>query len=120
MMFLMIINKVLQPAYSHALVALNIENERKIRSLQIQAYTDDIALIAYDYEMLNEIIHVSEPFFNRAGLRVKAAKCALFYERRSGNNWHKGKSHKKPTLKVQGEKIKICKRDGGTSTLENI
>ena len=111
--FLMIINKVLQPAYNHALVTLNIENERKIRPLPIQAYADDIAMIAYDYEMLNEMIQVSEPLFNRAGLRVKASKCALFYERRSGNNWYKGKSDKKPTLKVQGEKIKICKRDEG-------
>ena len=44
---------------------------------------------------------------------MKAAKCALFYERRSGNNWYKGKSDKKPTLKVQGEEIKICKRGEG-------
>ena len=82
--FLMIINKVLQPAYNHALVTLNIEDERKIRPLPIRAYADDIAMVAYDYEMLNEMIQVSEPLFNRAGLRVKAAKCALFYERRSG------------------------------------
>ena len=70
-------------------------------------------MVAYDYEMLNEMIQVSEPLFNRAGLRVKAAKCTLFYERRSGSNWYKGKSDMKPTLKVQGEEIRICKRDEG-------
>ena len=27
-----------------------------------------------------------EPLFDQAGLKVKESKCALFYERRSGNN----------------------------------
>ena len=74
-------------------------------------------MVAYDFEMLNAMIHVSEPLFNGAGSRVKAAKCALLYERRSGNNWYKGKSDKKPTLKVQVEEIKMCERDEGYKNL---
>ena len=37
-------------------------------------------------------------------------KCALFYERRSGNNWYRGKGGKKRIIKVQGETIATYKR----------
>ena len=72
-----------KPAFSHALVNMNTENERNIRPVPIQAY---IAMVTYDLKLLNEMIMKCEPLFDQAGLKVKASKCALFYERRSGNN----------------------------------
>ncbi len=108
--FLMIVNRVLQPAFDYALIALNIENERNINPLPLQAYADDIAMISYDFKMLKEMIEISEPLFNDAGLKVKGSKCALFYERRSGNNWYKGKSDRRPVIEIQGEKIETYKR----------
>ena len=110
MIFLVIVDKVLKPAFSHALVSMNIENERKIGPIPIQAYADDIAMVTYDLKLLNEMITKCEPLFDQAGLKVKASKCALFYERRSGNNWYKGKGDKKPAIKVQGETIATYKR----------
>ena len=95
---------------SHALVSMNIENERKIRPIPIQAYADDIAMVAYDLKLLKEMIMKCEPLFDQAGLKVKASQCALFYEGRSGNNWYKGKGDKKPAIKVQGESIETYKR----------
>ena len=112
MIFLVIVDKVLKPAFSHALVSMNIENERNIRPIPIQAYADDIAMVTYDLELLEEMIMKCEPLFDQAGLKVKASKCALFYERRSGNNWYKGKGDKKPAIKVQGETIATYKRSG--------
>ena len=108
--FLVIVDKVLKPAFSHALVSMNIENERNIRPIPIQAYADDIAMVAYDLELLKEMIMKCEPLFDQTGLKVKSPKCALFYERRSGNNWYKGKGDKKPAINVQGETIATYKK----------
>ena len=41
---------------------------------------------------------------------MKGPKCALFYERRSGNNWCKGKNDRQPAIEIQGEKIETYKR----------
>ena len=110
LIFLVIVDKVLKPAFSHALVGMNIENEKNIRPIRIQAYADDIAMVAYDLELLKEMIIKCEPLFDQDGLKVKESKCGLFYERRSGNNWYKGKGDKKPAIKVQGETIATYKR----------
>ena len=56
------------------------------------------------------MIEISEPLFAEVGLKVKGSKCALFYERRSGNNWYKGKKDRIPMLEIQGEKIETYKR----------
>ena len=108
--FLMVLNRVLQPAFNYSLIALSIQNERKINPLPIQAYADDIAMVSYDFRMLKKMLEISEPLFNDAGLKVKGPKCALFYERRSGNNWYKGKNDRQPVIEIQGEKIETYKR----------
>ena len=108
--FLLVIDRVLQPAFNHAMIALNIENEKNINPLPIQAHADDIAMISYDLRMLEEMIEISEPVFAEVGLKVKGSKCALFYERRSGNNWYKGRKDRIPMIEIQGEKIKTYKR----------
>ena len=106
----MVLTGVLQPAFNYSLIGLSIQNERKINPLPIQAYTDDIAMVSYDLRMLKKMLEISEPLFNDAGLKVKGPKCALFYERRSGNNWYKGKNDRQPVIEIQGEKIETYKR----------
>ena len=69
-----------------------------------------IAMATYDLKLLKEMIMKCEPLFDQAGMKVKASKCALFYEQRSGNNWYKGKDDKKLAIKVQGETIETYKR----------
>ena len=102
---------VLKSVFDQALAMLNIEDEKRIRPLPIQAYADDIAMITTNYEILLAMIRTSEPLFNGAGLKVKRSKCALIYDRRSGNNWYKEKNDQRPSIKVQGEAIATLKRD---------
>ena len=52
----------------------------------------------------------AEPEMERAGLYVKAKKCAVLYARRSGNNWYKGKNDVPPVLNIQGKVIPVLKR----------
>ena len=41
----------------------------------------------------------------RSGLAIKSVKCAVFYGRRSGNNWYnyKGKKDTKPVIEIQSQ-----------------
>ena len=57
------------------------------------------------------MIDVSEPIMFQAGLEVKSAKCALFHDRRSGNNWYKGRADTVPQIKVQSNIIPVYKRN---------
>ena len=41
----------------------------------------------------------------RAKLDVKALKCAVLHDRRSGNNWYTTKNDKKPNIVVQNKKV---------------
>ena len=62
----MVLNRVLQSAFNYSLIALSIQNERKINPLPIQAYADDIAMVSYDFRMLKNMLEISEPLFNDA------------------------------------------------------
>ena len=42
---------------------------------------------------------------------IKASKCAVFYERRSGSNWYKGKHDKKTEITIQNKQITVSKRN---------
>ena len=57
-----------------------------------------------------KMIEAAEPIMNQSGLLVKIRKCALFYERRSGNNWYRGKGDKLPKIKVQNQVMPVFKR----------
>ena len=43
-------------------------------------------------------------------LCIRPDKCAIIYERRSGNRWYKAKSDKPPDIKTHGEKVKVNNR----------
>ena len=96
---------------SVALVTQNIENEKMLNPLLFQGFADDITTVAHDERSLHEIISVSEAIMQRANLDVKALQCAVFYGRRSGNNWYYGKNDKKPNIVVQNKNIKALKRN---------
>ena len=66
---------------------------------------------AYDLNVINEMINVAEPVMVEAGLEVKPSKCALFYGRRSGNNWYKGKRDIVPIVSVNGEIMPLFRKD---------
>ena len=57
------------------------------------------------------MIHASEPIMHRSNLDIKASKWAVFYERRSKNNWYKGKHDKKTEITIQNKQITVSKRN---------
>ena len=46
-----------------------------------------------------------------AGLEVKSQKCVVFYGRRSGNNWYKGKRDQLPAINIPSTQIEIVSCD---------
>ena len=50
----------------------------------------------------------TEIYFRWSGLEVNQAKCAVFYERRSGGNrWYSSKSDKPPSFTILREPIRV-------------
>ena len=43
-------------------------------------------------------------------LCIRPDKCAILYQRRSGNRWYKAKGDKPPEIKIHGEKVKVLGR----------
>ena len=46
---------------------------------------------------------------SESGLEIRPDKCAIMYERRSGNRWYKAKGDKEPNLTVTDERIFVLK-----------
>ena len=44
-----------------------------------------------------------------SGLEIRPDKCAIMYERRSGNRWYKAKGDKEPNLTVNDEWFSVLK-----------
>ena len=57
------------------------------------------------------MILISEPLLEISGLEVKTSKCAVFSDRRSGNNWYKGRDDKIPDVRIQLKLIPVYKRN---------
>ena len=94
-----------------ALVSLNIENERNINPVPLQAFADNIAVVQSKAEVIQKMFDVGESLMNRAGLEVKPSKCAVLCARRSGNHWYKGKYDKEPKVTVQNHKLSVHGRN---------
>ena len=73
-----------------ALVSLNIENERNINPVPLQAFADDTAVVKSKAEVIQKMFDVGESLMDRAGLEVKLSKCAVLYARRSETTGVKG------------------------------
>ena len=54
----------------------------------------------------------SKMAISKSGLEIRPDKCAIMYERRSGNRWYKAKGDKEPNLTVNDERISVLKRHG--------
>ena len=101
---------------TYALTTLNLENERRVTPLPIQAYADDIVVVTHSLNTLHSMIQICEPVMEDAGLDVKISKSGCFYGRRSGNNWYTGKSDVVP---VSIFKEKNCQFTKGRNLINN-
>ena len=120
-MFILVIDRICKPMVVTAMVSLNLENEQRLNRLP--AFADDIAMVAYNVSVINEMVRSSEPIMECAGLEVKPIKCAVYYARRSGNNWYTGKKDQVPNICIQGNQLPLytrstpCKYLGTSLTL---
>ena len=109
-LFLMVIDRMFKPMVNKVLISKNIENEGLLNPLPVQGFADDIALVTYSEKLFVDMVSAAEPIINESGLEVKITKCALFYERRSGNNWYHSKNDKIPDIKIQNKTLPVLKR----------
>ena len=109
--FVMVIDRIFKPMVNVALINKNLEEEKLLNPLPVQGYADDVAIVTYSEVLMQNMIEVAEPIMKDSGLKVKISKCGLFYERRSGNNWYKGKGDRRPVIKIQNQTIPVLKRN---------
>ena len=111
LMFILVIDRVCKPMVTVAMIRFDIEDERLLNPIPLQAFADDIAIVTYDDSITQEMFDAGVPVMNRAGLEVKPSKCAVLYARRSGNNWYTGKHDVKPVINVQDQSLTVYDRE---------
>ena len=68
-LFILVIDRVFKPMVAAALVSLNIENERNINPVPLQAFADDKAVVQSKAEVIQKIFDVGESLMNSACLK---------------------------------------------------
>ena len=77
----------------------------------IQGYADDVLVCSRSEDVLKDMLSRTNSFLEWSGLECKQAKCAVFYERRSGGNrWYRAKSDKTPTFTINNIPIRVYER----------
>ena len=61
----------------------------------------------------------AESKMDEAGLQDKHGECAVFYGRRSGSSWHKGKENAAPELEIKSDRLPVYNRDKPYKQLVN-
>ena len=95
----------------HAIISLNIQNEKRVSQLAVKGFDDDIVFISYLEQLLKEMTTQLIEKTRDSGLKIRPDKCAIFYCCRSGNRLYKAKGDTPPKIKIRGEIVKISKRN---------
>ena len=96
--FIIVIDCIFKPAVNVALIHQNIQNKMLLNPLPVKGYAHDIARATHNLttqEMIND----------------QNQSCAVFYDKRSGNNWYKGKHDQKKKITIQNEQITLSKHN---------
>ena len=88
-----------------------IPAQETINPLPVQAFADDIALSSYNITIIKDMVSLSEPILEQAGLDVKVTKSGVLYDRRSGNNWYRGKNDTNPEIVIQDKLLRVYDRN---------
>ena len=107
----MVINCVCKPMVAAAVLERNIRDEIYLTPMPDQAFADDIVLAANNLSVMKSMIEVTESKMDETGLQVKHEKCAVFYGRRSGNDWYKGKQTVTPDAEMKSIRLPVYQRD---------
>ena len=73
-------------------------------------YADNIVLVSTVENVLKEMLDVLIEKTKDNKLFIRPDKCAILYERRSGNRWYKAKGDRPPGVEIYGETIKVYAR----------
>ena len=114
LIFVLVVNRICKPMVNHAQISNNIHTERRLQNhlpIPLQAFADDILMAAFKTKTILEMIIVGEPEMNDANLLVKPSKSAVFYSRRSGNNWYRVKNGDVPNIVIQGNAIPVVSKE---------
>ena len=71
--------------------------------------SDDVVFVT-DSDTLGDMLDILVSSTTSSGLLIKPDKCAIFYERRSGNRWCKAKDDKTPSIAIDGQLVKVYER----------
>ena len=105
--FILDIDKSLRGLMDVALDKLSILDEGYISPIPVGGYADDIVLISlYENVMMSMVQKLKDNIKNNQ-LYVRSDKCAIFYERRSGNRWFKAKKDVPPSIEFNNELIPV-------------
>lgn len=106
LLFVLVVNRICKPMVNHAQISNNIHTEIRLKKylpIPLQAFADDISMAAFKPKVITEMIAIGEPEMNSANLVVKPSKSAVFFSRRSGNNWYRVDDI--PNIIIQGNQI---------------
>ena len=81
MIFLAVVDRVCKPMLTTAMININLRNEQRLNPIPVQCFADDLGLAAFHLDLLRRMTSSAEPEMERAGLDIKARKCAVLYER---------------------------------------
>ena len=93
-----------------ALDKLSILDERYISPIPVAGYVDDIVLISLFENVMMSMVQKLKDNIKNNQLHVRSDKCAIFYERRSGNRWFKAKKDVPPSIEFNDELIPVLQR----------
>ena len=109
LLFVVSLDKSLKEIHEHAVRSLNIRDESRISPLPVAGYADDIAFVSLNEKLIKEMVQKLEDSTSEAGLVIRPDKCAIFYDRRSGNRWYKAKNDHELEIRISTEKVRVCK-----------
>ena len=77
-LFAIQLDRSLQEVHSHAIISLNIQDEKRVSPIPVMDYADDIAFVTVLgkvlWDMLNVLIQSTAP----SGLTIRPDKCSIF------------------------------------------
>ena len=98
MLFVIQLDRSLKEVHSHAIISLNIQDEKRVSPITVMGYADDIAFVTILEKVLRDMLNILIQSTTPSGVKIRPDKCSIFYERRSGNRWYKAKSDKPPEI----------------------
>ena len=110
-LFVIQLDRSLKEVHSHAIISLNIKDEKRVSPIPVMGYADDIAFVTILEKVLRDMFNILIQSTAPSGLKIRPDKCSIFYKRRSGNRWYKAKSNKPPEIEINGEVIEVLQHN---------